>query len=59
MRAVVFPRSDEYELTDVSDTASSPDGIIVSVKVNTICATDVKILDGTVPSITFWLMMYP
>lgn len=53
MRAVVFPRSDEYELTDVPDPASSPDGIIVSVKATTICATDVKILHGTVPFVKY------
>jgi NADPH:quinone reductase-like Zn-dependent oxidoreductase len=32
MRAVVFPRPDEYELTEVPDPASSPDEVIVSVK---------------------------
>lgn len=53
MRAVVFPQPDEYELTEVPDPASNPDGIIVSVKATTICATDVKILHGTVPFVTF------
>ena len=53
MRAVVFPQPDEYELTKVPDPASIPDGIIVSVKATTICATDVKILHGTVPFVTF------
>jgi L-iditol 2-dehydrogenase len=53
MRAVVFTRPDEYELTAVPDPASIPDGIIVSVKATTICATDVKILHGTVPFVTF------
>jgi len=53
MRAVVFPQPDEYELTEVPDPASSPDGIIVSVKATTICATDVKILHGTVPFVKY------
>ena len=53
MRAVVFPRSDEYELTDAPDPASNPDGVIVSVKATTICATDVKILHGTVPFVKY------
>ena len=53
MRAVVFPRPDEYELAEVPDPTSSPDGIIVSVKATTICATDVKILHGTVPFVKY------
>jgi L-iditol 2-dehydrogenase len=53
MRAIVFPRLDEYELTEVPDPTSNPDGVIVSVKATTICATDVKILHGTVPFVTF------
>jgi len=53
MRAVVFPRPDEYELTDVPDPASSPSGVIVSVKATTICATDVKILHGAVPFVKY------
>ena len=53
MRAVVFPQPDEYELTEVPDPASNPDGIIVSVKATTICATDVKILHGTVPFVKY------
>lgn len=53
MRAVVFPQPDEYELTEVPDPSSNPDGVIVSVKATTICATDAKILHGTVPFVTF------
>ncbi len=32
MRAVVFPRPDEYEIAEVPDPVSSPDEVIVSVK---------------------------
>lgn len=53
MRAVVFPRPDEYELTEVPDPALSPDEVIVSVKATTICATDVKILHGTIPFVLY------
>jgi len=53
MRAVVFPQPDECEFTEVPDPASSPDGIIVSVKATTICATDVKIWHGTVPFVKY------
>ncbi len=53
MRAVVFPRPDEYELTEVPDPASGPDGVVIAVKATTICATDIKILHGTVPLVTF------
>ena len=53
MRAVVFPCTNEYEFTEVSDPASSPDEIIVSVKATTICATDVRILHGAVPFVKY------
>jgi L-iditol 2-dehydrogenase len=53
MRAVVFPRPDEFEFTEVPDPASGTDGVIVSVKATTICATDVKILHGAVPFVKF------
>jgi L-iditol 2-dehydrogenase len=53
MRAIVFSRPNEYELADMSDPVSSPDGIVVSVKATTICATDIKILHGTVPFVKF------
>jgi len=53
MHAVVFPRPNEYELSKVPDPKSSPDGMVVSIKATTICATDVKILHGTVPFIKY------
>ena len=53
MRAVVFTRPDEYELTDMPDPASGADLVTVAVKSTTICGTDVKILHGTVPYVTF------
>jgi len=53
MHAVVFTRPDEYELADVPDPVSGADLVTVAVKSTTICATDVKILHGTVPFVTF------
>jgi len=53
MRAVVFTEPDKFELADVPDPASRADLVIVSVKATTICATDVKILHGTVPFVKF------
>ena len=62
MRAVVFMEPDHFELTDVPDPAhlhlravqvSGADLVTVAVKATTICATDVKILHGTVPFVTF------
>jgi L-iditol 2-dehydrogenase len=53
MRAVVFTEPDHFELADVSDPVSRPDLITVVVKATTLCATDVKILHGTVPFVKF------
>ena len=53
MRAVVFTEPDHFELTEVPDPASGADLVTVAVKATTICATDVKILHGTVPFVTF------
>ena len=53
MRAVVFTEPDHFELAEVPDPVSRAERIIVSVKATTICATDVKILHGTVPFVTF------
>ena len=53
MRAVVFTEPDKFELTDMPDPASGADLVTVSVKATTICATDVKLLHGTVPFVTF------
>jgi L-iditol 2-dehydrogenase len=53
MHAVVFTRPDEYELADVPDPISGADLVTVALKSTTICATDVKILHGTVPFVTF------
>jgi len=53
MRAVVFTEPDHFELADVHDPASSADLVTVAVKSTTICGTDVKILHGTVPFVTF------
>ncbi len=53
MRAVVFTRPDIFELSDVPDPTPDANGVIVSVKATTICATDVKILHGTVPFVKF------
>ena len=53
MRAVVFTRPDIFELSDVPDPKPDANGVIVSVKATTICATDVKILHGTVPFVKF------
>ena len=53
MRAVVFTGQDEYQLTDVPDPGAGTDSVSLAVKSTTICATDVKILHGTVPFVTF------
>ena len=53
MRAVVFTEPDHFELADVPDPASNADLVTVAVKSTTICGTDVKILHGTVPFVTF------
>jgi len=53
MRAVVFTEPDHFELTDVPDPASGANLVTVAVKSTTICGTDVKILHGTVPFVTF------
>jgi len=53
MRAVVFREPDHFELADVPDPASGADLVTVAVKSTTICGTDVKILHGTVPFVTF------
>lgn len=53
MRAVVFTEPDRFELANVPDPASSADHVTVAVKATTICATDVKILHGTVPYVKY------
>ncbi|MDP2776880.1 MAG: alcohol dehydrogenase catalytic domain-containing protein, partial [Anaerolineales bacterium] len=53
MRAVVFTEPDKFELANVPDPASGADLVIVAIKATTICATDVKILHGTVPFVKF------
>ena len=53
MRAVVFSEPDHFELADVPDPVSGADLVTVAVKSTTICGTDVKILHGTVPFVTF------
>ena len=53
MQAVVFTEPDKFELANVPDPVSGADMVTVSVKATSICATDVKILHGTVPFVTF------
>jgi len=53
MRAIVFTEPDHFELADVPKPASGADLVTVAVKSTTICGTDVKILHGTVPFVTF------
>lgn len=53
MRAVVFTEPDKFELANVPDPVSGADQVTVAVKSTTICATDVKILHGTVPFVKF------
>lgn len=53
MRAVVFTDTDKFELADMPDPVSGADLVTVAVKSTTICGTDVKILHGTVPFVTF------
>lgn len=53
MRAFVFTQPDGYELADVPEPVPGPDDVMIAVKSTTICATDAKILSGTVPFVTF------
>jgi threonine dehydrogenase-like Zn-dependent dehydrogenase len=53
MRAVVFPRADEFELADVPDPVAGRGQVVVGVRSTTICATDYKIYRGTVPHVTY------
>ena len=53
MRAVVFTEPEHFELADVPDPVSCAEQVIVAVKATTICATDIKILHGTVPFVKF------
>jgi len=53
MIAVVFPKPDEFTLADVPKPMAGPGQVVVRVKSTTICGTDVKMLRGQVPFVTF------
>lgn len=53
MRAVVFPRLNEFALADVPEPEARPGQVVVRVKSTTICATDVKIFHGQFPGVRF------
>jgi len=53
MLAIVFPRPNEFELIDVPEPVPAPGQVLVRVEATTICATDFKIFQGSVPFVTF------
>lgn len=53
MRAVVFPRPNEFEIADVPPPEAGAGEVLVRVKSTTICATDFKIFHGLYPGVTY------
>ena len=53
MRAVVFPRPDEFTLGEVPEPQAGPGQALVRVRSTTICATDLKVFHGQYPGVTF------
>src|SRR3990170_241746 len=53
MLAVVFSRPDEFSLADVPEPEVGVGQVMVRVTSTTICATDLKILHGQYPGVTF------
>lgn len=53
MRAVVFPEPNQFTVADVPRPEARPGQVVVQVKSTTICGTDVKMLHGQVPFVSF------
>jgi len=53
MRAVIFPRPNEFILAEVPEPIAGPGQVVVRVKSTTICASDIKIYQGKFPGVTY------
>lgn len=53
MRAVVFPKANEFTLSDVPEPGAGPGQVVVRVKSTTICGSDLKIFQGKFPGVTY------
>ncbi len=53
MLAVVFDNPNKYRLAEVSKPVISPGKVLIQVKSTTICGTDLKMLRGLVPHISY------
>lgn len=53
MKAVVYPRANEFAYREVDDLPIRPGHVRVAVKSTTICATDQKVLAGLWPKMSF------
>ncbi len=53
MKAVLYPRPNEYQFTDVPDPAPRPGQVLLRVRSSTICGTDLKIFAGQFPGTKF------
>ncbi|MFQ5860366.1 MAG: zinc-binding dehydrogenase [Dehalococcoidia bacterium] len=53
MKAVVYPRPNEFAIQEVPDPRPGPGQALVRVKSTTICGTDFKIFAGLFPGTTF------
>ena len=53
MKAMVLERySEQLQLRDLPDPEPGPQDVVVRVRSNGICATDLKMIDGLVPTVT-------
>ncbi len=53
MKAVVYPRPNEFHYTIVHDPAAMPGHVLLRVRSTTICGTDLKIFAGQFPGTKF------
>lgn len=53
MLAVVFQQPNEYRLAEIPKPETRPEQVLIEVKSTTICGTDLKILQGSVPHVRF------
>ncbi len=53
MKAVVYPRPNDFQFTEVPDPVPGPGHVLLRVRATTICGTDLKILAGQFPGTRF------